>query len=95
MMTNQLTAPDQAERFGETISAFMSSLDDQLLVSQYRCVDSLLDLYNTAPSGMIRDLVTDALDDIRHVSSVKAEWMLAKLETMAAAISVESAFFSH
>jgi len=93
-MTSQLTTATETTGFDRNLAEMAGSLEGQLLVSQDRCIDGLLDLYNTAPTEVVRRLVTDIIDDMRHVSAVKTADLQAKLDVLAAAAAVESAFFS-
>ncbi len=76
----------------EALGRLERSLDAQILVSQDRCVDGLLDLYNAAPTELIRTLVADILDDIRHLSAVRSSTVQGRLMEVSAATSVELAF---
>ncbi|MDH4074470.1 MAG: hypothetical protein OEY41_04175 [Acidimicrobiia bacterium] len=78
--------------FTDALTRLERSLDAQILVSQDRCVDGLLDLYNAAPTELIRSLVADILDDIRHLSAVRASTVQGRLMEVTAATSVELAF---
>ncbi len=88
--TTLTTGPGAA--FTEALTRLERTLDAQILVSQDRCVDGLLDLYNAAPTEPIRSLVADILDDIRHLSAVRASTVQGRLMEVTAATSVELAF---
>ncbi|MEZ5408884.1 MAG: hypothetical protein R2761_12715 [Acidimicrobiales bacterium] len=88
--TTTTTGPGAA--FTEALTRLEHSLDTQILVSQDRCVDGLLDLYNAAPTELIRSLVADIIDDIRHLSAVRASTVQGRLMEVTAATSVELAF---
>lgn len=75
-----------------TLADLHRSLDGAHLVTQARCVDGLLDCYNAASSELVRQLVTDLLSDIRHLSAVRAPAMRARLNEVSAALAVEQAF---
>jgi hypothetical protein len=90
-MTEQTTT---ITAFHEAMEALERSLEAQLLVSQDRCVDGLLDLYNAATNDLVRQLVVDILDDIRHLSAVRAAHLQARLTEVTAAMAVELAFCS-
>lgn len=62
-----------AGRFDQELHALHDLLDGELLVSQDRCVDALLDLYNAAPTTLLRELVAEMISDIRFVSAVRAQ----------------------
>jgi hypothetical protein len=58
-------------------------LSDQVLVSQDRCVDALLDLYNVAPSTLVRELIGELISDLRFVSAVRAQLLHDDLGVLA------------
>lgn len=93
-MTNQMTTADVTTRFDQALTALGSALEGQLLISQDRCVDHLLDLFNSAPTDVVRRLVVDVMDSIRHLSAVRTDEIRAELDQLAAAAAVETAFFS-
>ncbi|MEM8922635.1 MAG: hypothetical protein AAGD35_03965 [Actinomycetota bacterium] len=72
-----LTMPSPAAHrtatFDRELSRVRAMLDGQVLVSQDRCVDALLDLFNLAPGPLVRELLGEMLSDIRFVSAVRAE----------------------
>ncbi len=92
-MTDNLITTN-TELFDEALATLERTVESQLLVSQDRCVDGLLDLYNVATNDLIRQLVVDILDDIRHLSSVRAAYLTARLTEVTAAMAVELAFCS-
>lgn len=59
--------------FGQELAAVQGMLSDQLLVSQDRCVDALLDLHNLAPTPLVRGLIGGLISDIRYVAAVEAQ----------------------
>lgn len=93
-MTSQLTAIEAPTGFDEALVAMREAASGRVLLSQDRCVDGLLDLYNAAPTDVVRQLIADVIDQIRHLSAVRATDIEAELDELAAAASVESAFFS-
>jgi hypothetical protein len=82
------------DRFGTLLTEFLEKADGSVLISQDRCVDHLLDLYNTAPTKVVRLMVAAMIDDIRHVSAVRATDLHDPLDELRAAVAVESAFFA-
>jgi hypothetical protein len=86
------SSPATTTAFDEAMEVLEGSLKSQLLVSQDRCVDGLLDLYNVAANELVRQFVVDILDDIRHLSSVRASHLQARLNEVRAALAVELAF---
>lgn len=78
--------------FDRALDVLDRSLADQLLVSQDRCIDGLLDLYNAAGNELVRQLVVDILNDVRFLSSVRAADLTERLTEVRAAMAVELAF---
>ena len=72
-MTKPLTAAHRNARFDAELERLHELLDGQTFVSQDRCVDALLDLYNTAPGRLARELIAEMISDIRFVSAVRAQ----------------------
>lgn len=91
--TSEMTPTSATTAFDRALVAMETLVADQVLVSQDRCVDGLLDLYNTAPTNVLRHLVAELIDEIRHVSSVRADELAEALAELSAAASVETAFF--
>ncbi len=73
--TLSATEPEasQISDFDRQMRAFQDMLSNQVLVSQDRCVDSLLDLYNVAPTPLLREMIGELISDIRFVSAVQAQ----------------------
>lgn len=76
--TEHPTAP----RFRRELERVQTILDGQVLVSQDRCVDALLDLYNVAPSALVRALIGNLLSDMRFVSAVRARYLAEDLSAL-------------
>jgi hypothetical protein len=87
-----ITTARTSPAFADALVSLDRSLDSQLLVSQDRCVDGLLDLYNAAGNDLVRRLVADIIDDIRHLSAVRASTVQGRLAEVRAAMAVELAF---
>jgi hypothetical protein len=81
-----------AESFFAHLDPFLADTDGQLLLSQGRCVDHLLDLYNATDNLTLREVISDVIDDIRHLSTVRADEMRSNLVMLAAVATVEAAF---
>ena len=73
ILTEPIPATNQVSRFDQQLLALQRMLAGRLLVSQDRCIDGLLDLYNVAPSKLLRELVGELISDIRFVSTVRAQ----------------------
>lgn len=91
-MTTTATATELAETTLSEIDRLLAALDGQVLVSQNRWVDHLLDLYNLTPNEDLRREIAQTLDEIRNLSSVKASALRGELLLLAGAVAVESAF---
>ncbi len=93
-MTYELIVTDQASDFDLELEQLRTKINGQVLASQDRCVDGLLDLLNAAPSRVAHDLIVDILNDVRHLSSVRVDWLEGQLDVLAAALAVETGTFS-
>lgn len=62
----------------------IEAIGHQVLLSQGRCVDVLLDLYCATDDVGLRWSIADRLRDISHVTAVLAEDMRADLEAIMA-----------
>jgi hypothetical protein len=98
----QTTTPT-ATKFSEspetsTRSPFLDQLDATVadvhgqLLSQGRCVDHLLDLYNLTVDPVVRAAIVFAIDDIRRISAVRADEFVDALRLIAAVAEIEGAF---
>ena len=79
-------------RFADTTEAFWNSvtdLDDSAPISFDRCVDWLLDLYQSTTNVQLRTLISEVLDDLRALGPVEGEFEDIVLGALA---SVETAF---
>ncbi|MCP3992682.1 MAG: hypothetical protein GY724_26665 [Actinomycetia bacterium] len=63
----------QIDDFDRQMQAVQDMLSGQVLVSQDRCVDGLLDLYNVAPTALLREMIGELISDIRFVTAVRAQ----------------------
>lgn len=92
MTTTTVTASEMAEVIFAEADVLLAKLDGQLVVSQNRWVDNLLDLYNLVDSSPLQHVIGETLSDIRHLGSVEGQWLREQLLTIAAAVEVETAF---
>ena len=92
MTTTTVTASEMAEVIFAEADVLLAKLDGQVLVSQSRWVDNLLDLYNLVDTSPLKDVIARTLSDIRHLGSVEGSWLREQLLTIAAAVEVETAF---
>jgi hypothetical protein len=86
------TATELAETVLTEVDRLFRLLEGQVLVSQNRWVDHLLDLYNIACNVDLRREITESLNEIRNASSVRASQLRDELLRLAGAVAVESAF---
>ena len=93
-MNDQLTETTITTECEQVLDSLARSLEGQLLISQDRCVDGLLDVYNAAPSGAVRKLVSSAITDIQHLSAVRTTDMATTLGNIGAALAIEGALAS-
>ncbi len=75
-LTKPKTAAARNALFDAELDRLTELLDGEMLVSQDRCVDALLDVYNAAPGKLARQLVGEMISDIRFVKAVRADTML-------------------
>ena len=88
-VTNPST--DRHQFFVE-LDSMIEAFEGQCLLSQARCVDRLLDLYNLAGDPVVRSIVVFALDEIRQITAVRATEMIDRLRVVAAVAEIEGAF---
>ena len=93
-MTTTATATELAEEVFARLDPMFEKLEDQVLVSQNRWVDHLLDLYNLVELPPVRQVIEGTISEMRYQGSVEARWMREQLVLVAAAVEVESAFDS-
>lgn len=65
---------------------------DQVVLSQGRCVDHLLDLMNLTSEPSVRAELAACLDQIRRLSAVEGALVRQLLDIVVAATEVESAY---
>lgn len=87
-----MTATELADSFFEQVDPFLNDLDEGILISQDRCVDRLLDLFNSTESPVIRREIAEVLNDIRHLSAVETSEVRMQVFLLAACAAVEAAF---
>ena len=73
------------------VDAVLAGIAGQVLLSQGRCVDVLLDLFNVTTEPTIQVLIGERLDDIRHLRAVEADEFRADLYAVAAIACAEAA----
>jgi hypothetical protein len=79
----------------ELVALLDAAIDDaigQFVLSQGRCVDHLLDLYNSTEHAAVRSAVSFVLDGIRRLTAVRADEFVDNLRLIAAVAEVEGAF---
>lgn len=80
-----------ADGIARVVDAALDKIGGQVLLSQGRCVDVLLDLFNVTNETSIQVLIGERLDDIRHLRAVEADEFRADLYAVAAIASAEAA----
>ena len=88
------TTPDHnpSDAFFGELDARLAETHDAVLLSQDRCVDALLDLYNATGSPTIRRVIQDSIVDIRDRSALPGARLRSVLRLLFAAASVEATF---
>jgi hypothetical protein len=87
--TERLTEIDMLSAMVDEVIA---DLDGQALVSQSRCVNDLLDLWNTTTSRSARRIVAESLNEISNLSAVEAQFMRECSDLICLAAGVDEAF---
>jgi hypothetical protein len=80
-------ARSPATTISEIVDAALASRDHQVLLSQGRCVDVLLDLYGATDDVGLRWSIADRLDEIRFLNAVEAGEFRADLAAILAIAS--------
>jgi hypothetical protein len=90
----EATKPETQPRpdFMAQLDTAISEAQGQLVLSQGRCVDHLLDLYNESGHPAVRSAVSFALDGIRRLTAVRADEFVDNLRLIAAVAEIEGAF---
>jgi hypothetical protein len=90
--TSTTTSTTTRSEFLDRLDAAIADVHGQCLLSQGRCVDHLLDLFNLTSDPVVRAAVTFAIDDIRRLSAVRAEELVDGLRMIAAVAEIEGVF---
>jgi hypothetical protein len=80
-----------AEGIAAIVDVALADIAGQMLLSQGRCVDVLLDLFNVTTEPSIQVLIGERLEDIRHLRAVLADEFRADLYGVAAISAAEAA----
>jgi hypothetical protein len=95
MQTTTTTATTTTDpRFLQSLDETITAVEGQCLLSQGRCVDHLLDLFNLTAEPAVRSALSFALDDIRRITAVRSSDFVDSLRLVAAVAEVEGAFAS-
>jgi len=89
--TSSKTIPVRQSASNYALNKLAKVLDGQLLVSQNRVVNALLDLYNVSPGPATRSLIAEVLTVTRHQSAVPSQLINEYVIQIAAAVAVEQA----
>ena len=87
-----LTAEVTEAAFAAEAGRIRQQVADQVILSQGRCVDHVLDLLNLTGEPAVRAELTEFLSSIRKQSAVEGDRMRHLLDVVAAALEVESAY---
>lgn len=98
-----LTAPSNTHRstvtaqvtdaaFAAEAGRIRQLVGDQVILTQGRCVDHLLDLLNLTSEPSVQAELTAFLSGIRRQSAVEGERLRHLLDVVTAAVEVESAY---
>ena len=90
--TSNVAAEVTGTAFLVEASRVRSLVGDQLILSQGRCVDHLLDLLNLTTEPSVRAELAAFLADIRLLSAVEGAHMRGLLDVLVTAVEVESAY---
>jgi hypothetical protein len=80
-----------ADGIAAIVDAALAAVEGQVLLSQGRCVDVLLDLFNVTTEPSIQVLIGERIDDIRHLRAVEGDEFRADLYAVAAIAAAEAA----
>jgi hypothetical protein len=83
-----------ADGIADIVDAALAATVGQTLLSQGRCVDVLLDLFNVTTEPSIQVLIGERLKDIRHLRAVEADEFRADLYAVAAIANAEAVLAS-
>ena len=78
--------------FADHVEVVRREVTGQLLLSQARCVDQLLDLLGLSTEPAVRAELAGFLAEISRLSAVRADRLVEVLDLCLAALDVESAF---
>lgn len=92
MNTRTTATSEMTNEIFAQLDDLREKLEGQVLVSQNRWVDHLLDLHNLVESSPLQRLIEETLSDIRYLGSVEGGWLCERLVAIASAVEVESAF---
>ena len=88
-ITDELTSLDV---LAALIDGVVADLDGQAVVSQSRCVDNLLDLWNATTSHSAREVLAETLTEIRHLSAVETSYVQEQSALVHLAAAVDEVF---
>jgi hypothetical protein len=80
-----------ADGIAGIVDAALADIAGQVLLSQGRCVNVLLDLFTVTTDPSIQALIGERLDDIRFLRAVEADEFRADLYAVAAIAAAEAA----
>ena len=91
-MATQARASQEASVLMSCVDQARSACDHDTFVSQSRCVDWLLDCFNSAHRTAVREVVAEALADVSQLRLVRADQFRSVLHEIELALAVDSIF---
>ncbi len=92
MSTTTPTAATELDLLSTMVDEVVADLEGQALVSQSRCVNDLLDLWNATSSRSARELIAESLSEIRNLSAVEAAFLRNRSGLIRLAAAVDEVF---
>ena len=74
------------------IDGIVADLDGEAVVSQSRCVDNLLDLWNATESHSARQVLAETLAEVRYLSAVECPFVHERTALVHLAAAVDAVF---
>lgn len=88
-ITDDLTTLDV---LAALIDGIVSDLDGSAVVTQSRCVDNLLDLWNATTSHSARQVLAETLTEVRYLSAVETSFVQERSALVHLAAAVDEVF---
>lgn len=92
MSTTTHTTATELDMLSAMVDDVVADLEGQALVSQSRCVNDLLDLWNATSSRSARLLIAESLSEIHCLSAVEAGYLRDRSSLIRLAAAVDEVF---